>query len=173
MDGMSDFFNWAWARHHNELSWYIRPLFILPFCYFAYKKSGWGIVLTLLAVTSSMFWFPAPAVPDPRGAALLAVEREYISGPLTFSRLVLTGLIPVWFILLAWAVRRISWLGVAAMIGSGPVLKGAWLFRVGGGDASVIVPPVAFGTAACACVLVAAYRRLHRQSTSRVEASLH
>ena len=27
----------AWARHHNELSWYIRPLFILPFCFFAYK----------------------------------------------------------------------------------------------------------------------------------------
>ena len=27
-----EFAAWAWARHHNELSWYIRPLFLLPFC---------------------------------------------------------------------------------------------------------------------------------------------
>ena len=58
MDVLTDFLNWAWARHQNPLSWYIRPLFILPFCYFAYKKSVRGIVLTLVAVTSSMFWFP-------------------------------------------------------------------------------------------------------------------
>lgn len=36
MDALIDFLNWAWARHHNPLSWYIRPLFVLPFCYFAY-----------------------------------------------------------------------------------------------------------------------------------------
>jgi hypothetical protein len=40
---------WAWERHHNVLSWYIRPLFLLPFCYFAYKHSLAGIVLTLVA----------------------------------------------------------------------------------------------------------------------------
>jgi hypothetical protein len=27
--------SWAWARHHNILSWYVRPLFFLPFCFFA------------------------------------------------------------------------------------------------------------------------------------------
>ena len=58
MDGLQDFLDWAWARHHNPLSWYIRPLFVLPFCYFAYKKNWWGMVLTVLAVLSSMFWFP-------------------------------------------------------------------------------------------------------------------
>jgi len=30
MDGLNDFLNWAWARHANPLSWYIRPPFILP-----------------------------------------------------------------------------------------------------------------------------------------------
>jgi len=27
------FFNWAFERHHNILSWYIRPLFIIPMCH--------------------------------------------------------------------------------------------------------------------------------------------
>ena len=33
-----EFVAWAWARHHNILSWYVRPLFILPFCFFAYMR---------------------------------------------------------------------------------------------------------------------------------------
>ncbi len=55
MDGLQEFLQWAWARHHNPLSWYIRPLFLLPFCYFAYKRSMWGIALTLLALATSIF----------------------------------------------------------------------------------------------------------------------
>jgi hypothetical protein len=166
MDPVVDFLDWAWARHANPLSWYVRPLFILPFCYFAYKKSVWGIALTLVAVTTSMFWFPAPVAPDARGAALLAVERDYVGGPLTFTRMVLTGLIPVWFALLAWAARRVSWLGVAATILGGTLLKVAWLFQVGGSDAWVIVPPVAIGTTVCASVLLFARSRLQRAVSS-------
>jgi hypothetical protein len=70
-----EFVAWAWARHHNELSWYIRPLFLLPFCYFAYKRSLWGITLTVVALATSMFWFPAPGRVDPGAAEFLAVER--------------------------------------------------------------------------------------------------
>ncbi len=70
---------------HNPLSWYIRPLFILPFCYFAYKKNIWGIVIPLVAVTSSMFWFPAPATPNPQAAAFLAAERQYVTWPVTLG----------------------------------------------------------------------------------------
>lgn len=88
MDTLVDFLNWAWARHHNPLSWYIRPLFILPFCYFAYRKSVRGMVATVVAVTSSMFWFPAPATADPTATTFLAVERQWITGPPTVSRLV-------------------------------------------------------------------------------------
>ncbi len=30
MELLNDFLSWVWARHHNELSWYVRPLFGLP-----------------------------------------------------------------------------------------------------------------------------------------------
>jgi len=65
------FLSWAWARHHKILSWYIRPLFLLPFCYFAYRRSIKGIVLTLLALASSMFWFLEPEQPDPEALDFL------------------------------------------------------------------------------------------------------
>ena len=32
------FFMWAFQRHRNILSWYIRPLFIIPIIWSAYKK---------------------------------------------------------------------------------------------------------------------------------------
>jgi hypothetical protein len=72
-DYLADFGTWAYDRHGNILSWYIRPLFLLPLAFFAYRRSGWGIAGTLVALATSMFWFPAPAVPDPRVEELLDV----------------------------------------------------------------------------------------------------
>ena len=69
---LDEFGAWAWERHHNVLSWYIRALFFLPFCYFAYKRSLFGMMLTLVALATSMFWFPAPERPDPRVLEFLA-----------------------------------------------------------------------------------------------------
>jgi hypothetical protein len=73
------FLSWAWARHPIILSWYIRPLFLLPFCYYAYRRSINGIVLTLLALASSMFWFPEPEHADPEALEFLAAEQEYLT----------------------------------------------------------------------------------------------
>ena len=33
---------WAWERHHNVLSWSVRPLLLLPFCWFAYRRNLLG-----------------------------------------------------------------------------------------------------------------------------------
>ena len=159
MDTIVDFLNWAWARHHNPLSWYVRPLFILPFCYFAYKKSARGMAWTVVAVTSSMFWFPAPANPDRTAATFLEVERQWIAGPLTLAQVGLTALIPIWFIALAAAIRRRLWGAAALVIVAGTTLKLAWSFYVGGASAWIIVPPVALGNAIVAGVLIYAYWR--------------
>ena len=167
MDTLVDFLNWAWARHHNPLSWYIRPLFILPFCYFAYRKSVRGMVVTLVAVTSGMFWFPAPATADPTATTFLAVERQWITAPLTLSRLTLMVLFPIWFIALAAAIRRRLWAAAALVIVAGTALKVAWSFCVAGASAWIIVRAVALGNAVCAGVLKYAYwRTRYRSPTS-------
>ncbi|MDD2437375.1 MAG: hypothetical protein PHF41_07410, partial [Massilibacteroides sp.] len=41
------FFDWIFNRHHNQWSWYIRPVFLIPFCYFAYKHNWAGISVTI------------------------------------------------------------------------------------------------------------------------------
>jgi hypothetical protein len=162
METVVDFLNWAWARHHNPLSWYIRPLFILPFCYFAYKKNVWGIVMTVIAVASSMFWFPAPATQDSQAAAFLAAERQYITGPVTLGKLVVTMLVPIWFVALAWAFRRRAWMSGAAIVIAGTLLKVAWSFNLAGESAWAIVPPATLGTMLCTGVLLVAYRNRER-----------
>src|ERR671913_409943 len=88
---------WAWERHHNVLSWYIRPLFFLPFCYFAYRRSLSGMILTLLALATSMFWFPAPEHSNPMTLEFLAVEREYLTGDWTLWKLLLALVVPATF----------------------------------------------------------------------------
>lgn len=169
MDALYDFLDWAWARHHNPLSWYIRPLFILPFCYFAYKKSVWGMALTVVAVASSMFWFPAPATADARAAAFLAVERQYITGSWTFSKVAMTALVPVWFIALAWTFWRRSWPGGFIVISVGTLLKIMWSFYFAGDSAWSIVPPVALGFVVCTGILLYAYWHVHHRPGRRIE----
>ena len=166
MDALSDFLNWAWARHHNPLSWYIRPLFVLPFCYFAYKKSAWGVALTIVAVLSSMFWFPAPAASDPRAAAFLAMERQYITGSWTFSKVAMTALVPVWFIALAWAFWRRSWLAGFLVINVGALLKVVWSFYFAGTTAWSIIPAVSLGALVINGVMLYAYRRARRRAAA-------
>jgi hypothetical protein len=108
-----EFVAWAWERHHNVLSWYIRPLFLLPFCYFAYKRSLWGIVLTLLALATSMFWFPAPEHSSPAENEMLASEREYLTASWTLWKVLIALLVPLGFAALALAFwrRSLAWPG--------------------------------------------------------------
>lgn len=81
------FFIWAFERHQNTLSWLVRPLLLLPFCYFAFKKSLNGILLAILAIFTSMFWFPVPAVIDPKVIEFLEMEKQYLSNILSVKNL--------------------------------------------------------------------------------------
>jgi hypothetical protein len=168
MDVLYDFLNWAWERHHNPWSWYIRPLFVLPFCYFAYKKSVWGVVLTIVGVLRSMFWFPAPTAGDLRAAEFLAMERQYITGNWTLAKSAMTALVPLWFFVLAWAFWQRSWLAGFLVVNVGALLKVIWSFYFAGTSAWSIIPAVTIGAVAINGVMLFAYRRVRRLDESSI-----
>ncbi len=169
MDVLYDFLNWAWTRHQHPISWYIRPLLVLPFCYFAYKKNKWGVGVTIVALLSNMFWFRPPEPTGPRAAAFLAMERQYITGPWTFSKVVMTELVPVWIIALAWEFWRRSWLAGFLVINVGAVLKVIWSFYFAGASAWSIIPAVSLGAVVINTAILYAYWRLRRRARPTME----
>lgn len=158
MDFLTDIAQWAWARHHNMASWYIRPVLLIPMCYFAWRRSLTGILLSFLALLSSMAWFPAPEHPDPRGAALLAAEKEYLLGSWPWWKIAITlaGAASLVMMCAAFWVRSVS-LGLAVIVA---IMAGkiAWTFAFTGANAAwALVPPALAGTAiVAAAVLVSA-----------------
>jgi hypothetical protein len=86
----------------------VRPLFFLPFCYFAYRWSLWGIALTLLALVTSMFWFPAPEHTSPAVNEMLASEREYLTANWTLWKILIAVLAPLTFAALGLAFWKRS-----------------------------------------------------------------
>ncbi len=159
MESLADFWAWAWARHYNPLSWYIRPLFVLPFCYFAYKKSVSGLALTVVGVLSSMFWFPAPSETSQRAAEFLAMEQQYVISGWTWPKVAMTLLVPIWFVLLGAAFWRKSWIVGLLVINLGAALKVVWSFYFAGDSAWSIMPPVVVGAVIINTVLVYVLRR--------------
>lgn len=149
MDFLSDFLSWAWARHHNLLSWYIRPLFILPFIFFAYRRSGKGLLVTVVALFSSMFWFPAPAAPDPAVEQFLQAEMDYLLGEWTPSKIIATLTVPAFFYFLALAFWKRSWWWGVAIINLAVVGKVTWSVAAGGESGWAVLIPALVGLLVC------------------------
>jgi hypothetical protein len=80
---INEILDWAFQRHLNPFSWYIRPIFLILFCLMAYKRSWKGIVIVLLLMFSSMVWFPAPATIDPQMQSVLEYEKALVKNPFT------------------------------------------------------------------------------------------
>ena len=171
-----EFAAWAWARHHNELSWYIRVLFVLPFCYFAYKRSLWGIVLTVVALSTSMFWFPAPERVDPRAAEFLAVEREYLTSGWPLWKVMLALLVPISFAALAVAFWKRSLVWGLVVINAMVLVKIVWSFYFGDESGGLTLLPSALaGLAVCDAVILYVVRRMRKNSSPKLprQASQH
>jgi hypothetical protein len=158
---LNDFLAWAWARHHNILSWYIRPLFIIPFIYFAYKRSWKGMLVTVIALTTSMFWFPAPATVDPAVEQFLAAELEYLTGLWTVQKLLLTLVIPAFFILLGLAFWKRSWWWGVAVINLAALGKVAWSVAEGGQSGLTVLVPALVGMILCNLAVYFGVKYLH------------
>lgn len=162
MEWLNELAAWAWARHHNELSWYIRPLFLLPFAYFAYRRSGWGIAVTLVALATSMAWFPAPEHPTAGATEFLAAEREYLLGEWTIAKIAVSLLVPLMLGGLAAALWRRSLVWALVAINGGGLFKIMWSFVVSDtAGALQLLYPAAAGLVVVNAVLLVVWRRRH------------
>jgi hypothetical protein len=162
-----EFVAWAWARHHNILSWYVRPLFILPFCYFAYRRSLLGIVITLLALATSMFWFPVPENSSSAVNEMLASEREYLTTDWTLWKILIALLVPLTFAALGLAFWKRSLVWGLAVVNAAILFKIAWtfLFSTEAGAMSHL-PAAVLGLALCDTLILYVMRRIRAGSSS-------
>jgi hypothetical protein len=170
MDFLSDFLAWAWARHHNVLSWYIRPLFILPYVYFAYKQNWKGLVLTIIALLTSMFWFPAPTTVDPLVEQFLQAEREYLLGTWTMNKVLASLTVPAFFYFLALAFWKRSWWWGVAVINLAALGKIAWSVTEGGEAGWAVLIPAVIGMLVCDAVVYLGVKFINRKKMQAVEA---
>jgi hypothetical protein len=161
MEALQAFAEWAWARHHNPLSWYIRPVFLVPCCYFAWRRNLMAMAATIVALASSMFWFPAPINPDPRAIAFLAAERDYLRGPWGITKVAFAALVPVYFVVVGLAFwRRSIVLGLVA-INAATLTKIGWSFHYGGDSGWTVVAPALVGLAVINAAVFFVHRRRH------------
>jgi hypothetical protein len=168
MEFLNDFFAWAWARHHNVLSWYIRPLFIIPFIYFAYKRSWKGMLVTVIALATSMFWFPAPASIDPSVVQFLAAEQEYLTGAWTIQKILLSLIVPAFFILLGLAFWKRSWWWGVAVINVAALGKVAWSVAEGGQAGWAVLVPALVGMILCDLAVYFGVKYVHGKKMQKV-----
>ncbi|MEU5846022.1 hypothetical protein [Saccharopolyspora shandongensis] len=158
MDLINDFLAWAWPRHLNPISWYIRPLFFLPIAYFSWTRRPGRLTATIVAMVSSFFWFPAPAEVDPKIAGVLEMERELFANPTWVTWLTLP-LIPalIGALCAAFWQRSLGW-GLVVIDG-GLAAKIAWTIANSGGDGIATVAPLGLGAIAMTAIIVLIARR--------------
>ncbi|MGG2134749.1 hypothetical protein AB1284_26250 [Bacillus sp. S2(2024)] len=167
MDFLNDFFTWAFERHQNILSWYIRPLFLLPFCYFSYKRSIKGIIITLVALATSMFWFPKPTTVNPKVEAFLEIEMDYLFGKWNFIKIALSSLVPVTMFALAYAFWKHSWTYGILVINLIAILKVLWSLYAGDGSGVSIVLPASIGLIICNLFIWIAYKIVKKRDNDK------
>ncbi len=158
-----EIFDWAFARHQNQFSWYIRPLFLIPFCFFSYKRSLAGIAGTIFLLLTSMFWFPEPAVIDKSVAEFLAMEKDYLTGDWNWAKIVTTILVPVSMTALAIAFwKRSLWMGIAVLVFIA-VAKMLWSVVFGGESGQAVILPASIGLVVCIALITIGFVRMNKK----------
>ncbi len=158
------FFKWAFDRHHNILSWYIRPVFIIPIVFFAYKRSLTGVMVSIFSLFTSMFWFPVPATVSPEIIEFLSFEQEYLKGSWDASKIFIQLSVPLFFIALIFAAWRRSWKYVLVVMIAAAVLKMLWSAIFAGDSGLSIIKPAITGLVVCIGVVYYIMRKKKRKT---------
>jgi hypothetical protein len=157
------FFDWVFQRHQHQWSWYIRPLFLIPFCYYAYKHSWTGISITVFCLFTSMFWFESPEFVADNVKAFLSFEKDWLQSTWNINKILLVLTIPISFFALGLALWKRSLLmgvGVIVLIATGKII---WsVYNAGAAGKSIIVPAT-IGLLLCIIFLIIGFKRLEKR----------
>ena len=125
-------------------------------------------MLTVVALATSMFWFPAPEHAGPRAAEFLAVEREYLTGDWTLWKVLLALVVPISFAALAVAFWRRSLVWGLSVINAMVLVKIVWSFYFGDESGGLTLLPSALaGLLVCDAVILYVLHRMRRGSSPR------
>ncbi len=153
------FFNWIFERHQNILSWYIRPLFIIPLCYFSYKHSWTGIAFTFFCLVTSMFWFPKPEFANEKAIAFLQFEMDWLKKSWDYKKILLVLSVPFSLTMLGLAFWKKSvWmgLGVIILMATGKII---WSISNAGESGKSIIIPALVGLSLCSLLIFFGFKR--------------
>ena len=160
------FFDWVFDRHHNQWSWYIRPFFLIPFCYFAYKHSWTGMSMTIFCLFTSMFWFNRPEVVSNNVKTFLQFEKDWLYGEWNYQKIILIITVPISFMALGlafWKRSLIMGLGVVVLMASGKII---WSIQNAGESGKAIIIPAIFGLIICCGLIFYGFKRLEKRKTT-------
>ena len=154
------FFNWVFDRHHNQWSWYIRPVFLIPFCYFAYKHNWTGISITIFCLFTSMFWFNRPELVSDEVRTFLQFEKDWLQSEWNLKKMLLLLTVPLSFIALGisfWKKSLLMGLGVVVLMASGKIV---WSIQSAGESGRAIIVPAILGLIVCCGLIYYGFKRL-------------
>lgn len=165
----SSFFHWVFERHHNQWSWYIRPIFLIPFCFFAYKRSWVGISVTVFCVFTSMFWFNKPAEVSDQVKTFLEFEKNWLYGAWDYKKLLLILTVPLSFAALGlafWKRSIIMGLGVIVLMATGKII---WSIHNAGESGKSIIVPAILGLFICIGLILYGFKKLERKNKRKTD----
>ena len=119
-----DLGTWIWNRHQNQFSWFSRPIFIIPACYYAYRRMIWHVLGFMGLLGTSLFWFPSPAQVPVSVSKYLEWEKQLFftnESPIPLVVLSITVTVFLLFLFVAFWQRK-AFYGLL-LINIGTILK--------------------------------------------------
>jgi hypothetical protein len=126
------------------------------------------MLVTVIALATSMFWFPAPATVDPAVEQFLAAELEYLTSAWTIQKTLLSLIVPTFFILLGLAFWKRSWWWGVAVINLAAIGKVAWSVAEGGQSGWAVLVPALLGMILCNLAVYFGVKYVHSKRMQTV-----
>ncbi len=125
-------FDQLWERHKNPWSWIARPLLGALLLYGAWLNSLALVVLSVIGLATSWFWFPKPRRVHPRIERFIDVERRFVTPPYTAQKVIGAAAVLGFVVLVTTALwLRHAVLGLSVFM-IGALAKSLWSLAVAG-----------------------------------------